>query len=189
MKIHASYLLSVLFITLCNGCVSYPTLLTSTDYDGNKILVQRHADPCCAWAGLRFVYKEGKQKEHVIYYYWFDVPYVQKEVRTLDHNKVIRSDTFQLVFDTSKYRESLFVERGFGDTSKYDINDGLLATKNTKPTISLNHIDSILLFHAPHLLTNVDYNQRRIWLLEKAAGYIQGKRKFSYNYNWMKAIK
>lgn len=182
-------LLLALFICFFSGCVSYPTLLTSGDYDGNEILVQRHADPCCGWAGLRFVYKEGKQKEHVIYYYWFDVPYAEKEVRILDHKKVIHSDTFQLVFDTCRYREPLLRERGFGDTSKFDINDKLLSTKNTKPAIPLNHIDSILLFHAPHLLTNIDYNQRRVWLLEKAVGYIQGKRKFSYNYNGMKAIK
>jgi hypothetical protein len=172
-----------------SGCVSYPTLLTSEDYDGDKILVQRHADPCCGWAGLRFVYKEGKKREHIIYYYWFDVPYVEKEVRTLDHKKVILSEKYQLVFDTSKYREPLLRQRGFGDTTTYDINDELLSTKNIKPTILLNHIDSILLFHAAYLLTNVDYNQRRIWLLEKAAGYVQGQRRFSYSSNGTKAIK
>jgi hypothetical protein len=73
-----SRLLIILTIITFSGCVSYPTLLTSEDYDGDKILVQRHADPCCGWAGLRFVYKEGTKKEHIIYYYWFDVPYVEK---------------------------------------------------------------------------------------------------------------
>jgi len=174
--------------TLC-GCASYPTLLSSEDYRGDKILVQRHADPCCGWTGLRFVYKEGSTKEHIIYYFWFDVPYVEKEVRVLNGKKVVQSEKYQLVFDTTRYREPLIRQRGLGDITTYDINEGLLSTKNYKPTIPLNRIDSILLFHSTHLLTSVNYNEKRLWLLEKAAGYIKGQRSFSYNTNGTKAIK
>lgn len=171
------------------GCVSYPTLLRSEDYKGDKILVQRHADPYCGWAGLRFVYNEGGKKEHVIYYNWLDVPYAEKEVRILNKKKVIYSEKYQLVFDTSQYTNPLRRQRGFGDTTSYDTNDLLLSTKNTKPTVPLNRIDSILLFHSVRLLTSVDVNEKRMWLLQKAVGYIEGQREFSYSSNGTKAIK
>jgi hypothetical protein len=171
-----------------SSCTTYRNLLIFEDYSGDRIRVQSHADPCCGWAGLRFIYNEGNKTEHVIYYYWFDTPYAEKEVRTLDHKKVIHSEKFQLVFDTARYREPLIEETiRYGDTTRYDINDQLLSTKWVKPVIPLNHIDSILLFHAPHLLTNVD--RSKIWLLDKAAGYVKGGRQFSYNHNGSKKIK
>src|SRR6266516_6869865 len=101
-------------------------MIVSEDYKGDRIRVQRHADPCCGWVGLRFIYNEGNKTEHVIYFYWFDIPYAEKEIRTLDGKKVIHSEKYQLVFDKSSYREPLFAEVGFGDTTKYDINDQLL---------------------------------------------------------------
>lgn len=179
----------MIYCVTLSACVSYPTLLTSKDYRGDKIFVQRHADPCCGWAGLRFVYKEGKNKEHIIYFNWQDVPFCEKEVRVLDGKKVIQSEKFQLVFDTNRYTEPTFRQPGFGDTTTYDINDVLLSTKYVKPTIKLNRIDSILLFHSTHLLTSVDRKERPMWLLEKAAGYIKGERDSPRYSNGKKAIK
>ena len=180
--------LGIIVILTFTGCISYTTIISSKDYKGDKILVQRFADPCCGWAGLRFVYKEGKKREYVIFYYWFDVPYVEKEVRDLDGKHVIHSVRYQLIFDTSRYRER-YMMRGFASSDSFDINDELLSTKFIKPTIPLNPIDSILLFHAPHLLTSVNFNEKHIWLLSRAAGYVQAERRNRYQQNGNKAIK
>ena len=182
---------TILFFSLItiSGCTTYTDLLVSKDYEGDKIRVQRHADPCCGWAGLRFIYLEGKTKEHIIYFSWLEVPYAEKEVRTLSGKNVVSSEKYQLVFDTASFTEPLLMERGFGDTTKYDINELLLSTNRVKQIIPLNHIDSTLLFYAAHVLTNVNDKDKKMWLLDKAAGYIKGKRQFSYNSNGSKKIK
>lgn len=182
---------TILFCSLIiiSGCTSYSDLLVSKGYEGDKIRIQRHVDPCCGWAGLRFIYIENKTKEHIIYFSWFDVPYAEKEVRTLSGKNVVSSEKYQLVFDTSSYSQPIIREVGFGDTTMYDLNDKLLSTRRIKPTIPLNRIDTILLFYSAHALTNVNDKDKRMWLLDKAAGYIIGKRQFSYNSNGAKKIR
>ena len=183
---HALY---IVLLAAVSSCGSYSEILVSRDYEGDQIIVQRHSTSCCGLTGLRFIYKEGKTRETVIYYSWFDIPYAEKEVRTMKKGHVIESQKYQLVFDTAVYRAPLIREIGFGDTTKYDINDALLSTQRVKPVITLDRIDSILLFHAPPLLTNIDKTECRIWLLGKASGYIKATRHFSYNHNGSKAIK